>query len=111
MADLLAKDLDMSGFFIVAPKSVMDRELTEEGIDKKEIRFENWRSLGIELVCKGLLQTQDGGLGTGDLPCTTRAMAPCSSPRDTARRPMSGDGWSTDWPTTSSRPSPVNGAS
>ena len=62
MGDLLAKDLDMSGFFIVAPKSVMDRELTEEGIDKKEIRFENWRSLGIELVCKGLLQTQSGGL-------------------------------------------------
>jgi TolB protein len=62
MADLLAKDLDMSGFFIVAPKTVMDRELTEEGVDKKEIRFENWRSLGIELVCKGLLQTQNGGL-------------------------------------------------
>ena len=62
MGDLLAKDLDLSGFFIVAPKSVMDRELTEEGIDKKEIRFENWRSLGIELVCKGLLQTQAGGL-------------------------------------------------
>jgi TolB protein len=62
MADLLGKDLDMSGFFIVAPKTVMDRELTEEGVDKKEIRFENWRSLGIELVCKGLLQTQNGGL-------------------------------------------------
>jgi TolB protein len=62
MGDLLAKDLDMSGFFIVAPKSVMDRELTEEGIDKKEIRFENWRSLGIELISKGLLQTQAGGL-------------------------------------------------
>ena len=62
MSDLLGKDLDMSGFFIVAPKTVMDRELTEEGIDKKGIRFENWRSLGIELVCKGLLQVQDGGL-------------------------------------------------
>src|SRR5512135_309780 len=62
MGDLLAKDLDLSGFFIVAPKSVMDRELTEEGIDKKEIRFENWRSLGIELVCKGLLQAQAGAL-------------------------------------------------
>ena len=62
MGDLLAKDLDLSGFFIVAPKSVMDRELTEEGIDRKEIRFENWRSLGIELLCKGLLQTQNGGL-------------------------------------------------
>ena len=62
MADLLGKDLDMSGFFIVAPKTVMDKELTEEGVDKKEIRFENWRSLGIELVCKGALQTQDGGL-------------------------------------------------
>jgi TolB protein len=62
MADLLGKDLDMSGFFIVAPKTVMDKELTEEGVEKKEIRFENWRSLGIELVCKGALQIQDGGL-------------------------------------------------
>ncbi len=62
MTDLLGKDLDMSGFFIVAPKTVMDRELTEEGVEKKQIRFENWRSLGIELVCKGVLQTQNGGL-------------------------------------------------
>ncbi len=62
MGDLLAKDLDMSGFFIVAPKTVMDRQLTEEGIKKEEIRFENWRSLGIELVCKGLLQVQGTGM-------------------------------------------------
>ncbi|HVN24241.1 MAG TPA: hypothetical protein VMT71_09730 [Syntrophorhabdales bacterium] len=62
MGDLLAKDLDMSGFFIVAPKTVMDKQLTDEGVKKEEIRFENWRSLGIELVCKGLLQTQGEGL-------------------------------------------------
>jgi TolB protein len=62
MPDLLAKDLDVSGFFIVAPKTVMDRELTEEGVEKKEIRFENWRSLGIELVCKAMAQVQNDGL-------------------------------------------------
>ena len=62
MGDLLAKDLDFSGFFIVAPKSVMDKQLTDEGVDKKDIRFENWRSLGIELICKGSLQTQGDGM-------------------------------------------------
>jgi len=62
MEVLLAKDLDMSGFFIVAPRSVMDRELTDEGLDKQDIRFDNWRSLGIELVCKGSLQNEGGGL-------------------------------------------------
>ncbi|MBP1731591.1 MAG: TolB, N-terminal domain protein [Deltaproteobacteria bacterium] len=62
MPDLLAKDLDMSGFFIVAPKTVMDRELTAEGVEKKDIRFENWRSLGIELICKAVAQVQNGGL-------------------------------------------------
>jgi TolB protein len=62
MGDLLAKDLDFSGFFIVAPKTVMDKQLADEGVDKKDIRFENWRSLGIELICKGMLQTQSGAL-------------------------------------------------
>jgi len=62
MPDLLGKDLDMSGFFIVAPKTVMDRELTAEGVEKKDIRFENWRSLGIELICKAVAQVQNGGL-------------------------------------------------
>ncbi len=62
MGDLLAKDLDFSGFFIVAPKTVMDKQMTDEGVDKKDIRFENWRSLGIELICKGSLQTQGDGM-------------------------------------------------
>ncbi|MCX8023172.1 MAG: Tol-Pal system beta propeller repeat protein TolB [Syntrophorhabdaceae bacterium] len=53
MGELLAKDLDLSGFFIVTPPSLMDRELTEEGIEKQEIKFSNWRSLGIEILCKG----------------------------------------------------------
>jgi len=62
MPELLAKDLDMSGFFIVAPKTVMDKELTEEGVEKKDIRFQNWRSLGIELICKAVAQVQNDGL-------------------------------------------------
>jgi len=56
MSELLNKDLDMSGFFIVAPQSLMDKELTDEGIEKQEIKFSNWKSIGIELLCKGKIQ-------------------------------------------------------
>ncbi|MCK7470409.1 MAG: hypothetical protein MZU95_06100 [Desulfomicrobium escambiense] len=38
MSDLLNQDLDMSGFFIVAPNSLLDRELSDEGIEKKDIQ-------------------------------------------------------------------------
>ncbi|HOB68957.1 MAG TPA: Tol-Pal system beta propeller repeat protein TolB [Syntrophorhabdaceae bacterium] len=55
MTDLLQRDLDFSGFFIVAPPTLIDKELTDEGIEKQEIRFNNWRSIGIELVCKAKL--------------------------------------------------------
>lgn len=60
MSELLNQDLDMSGFFIVAPNSLLDRELTEEGIEKKDIRFSNWRSLGIELLCKSKFIMSNG---------------------------------------------------
>jgi TolB protein len=62
MSELLNKDLDMSGFFIVAPQSLMDKELTEEGIEKQEIKFSNWKSIGIEVVCKGKIQKINGDL-------------------------------------------------
>jgi len=62
MTELLNKDLDMSGFFIPAPQTLFDRELLDEGIEKREIRFGNWRSLGVELICKGLLQEKDDDL-------------------------------------------------
>ena len=54
-SELLNQDLDISCFFIVAPSSLLDKELTEEGVEKKDIRFTNWRSLGIELLCKSKL--------------------------------------------------------
>ena len=60
MSELLNQDLDMSGFFIVAPNSLLDRELTEEGTEKKDIKFTNWRSLGIELLCKARFITTGG---------------------------------------------------
>jgi TolB protein len=60
--DLLNKDLDMSGFFITTPQSLMDKELTDEGIEKADIRFGNWRSIGIELLCKTRVQEKDGDL-------------------------------------------------
>ncbi|MBP6941896.1 MAG: PD40 domain-containing protein [Syntrophorhabdaceae bacterium] len=60
MSDLLNKDLDLSGFFIVAPQSLLDKEFISEGVEKQEINFGNWRSVGIELLCKGRLQTKDG---------------------------------------------------
>jgi len=60
MSALLNKDLDLSGFFITAPASLIDRELLDEGIERQEINFGNWRSVGIDLVCKGRVQVKDG---------------------------------------------------
>jgi TolB protein len=60
MSELLNQDLDLSGFFIVAPNSLLDRELTEEGTEKKDIKFTNWRSLGIELLCKARFTIANG---------------------------------------------------
>ncbi|OPY71197.1 MAG: translocation protein TolB [Syntrophorhabdus sp. PtaU1.Bin002] len=62
MSGLLSQDLDMSGFFIVAPDSLFDRELSNEGIEKQNIQFTNWRSIGVELLCKGRLLEKDGEL-------------------------------------------------
>jgi TolB protein len=62
MKQLLDRDLDLSGFFIVAPSSVLDAELRGEGIERKDIRFENWRSLGVDLICKGSVQQNANGL-------------------------------------------------
>jgi TolB protein len=62
MSGLLNKDLDISGFFITTPASLIDKELLNEGVEKKEINFNNWRSMGIELVCKGRIEAKDGDL-------------------------------------------------
>jgi TolB protein len=59
ISDLLGQDLDMSGFFVVAPLSMMDKEFLSEGVDKKSIRFEQWRSLGVELLCKAIVAEKD----------------------------------------------------
>ena len=58
ISDLLGQDLDMSGFFVVAPQSLMDNALLSEGVDRKSIRFDQWRSLGVELLCKAVVQEQ-----------------------------------------------------
>ncbi len=60
ISDLLGRDLDFSGFFVVAPRSMMDKEFLSEGVDKKSIRFDQWRSLGIELLCKAVVQEKNG---------------------------------------------------
>jgi TolB protein len=62
MTDLLNKDLDISGFFITAPNSLIDKELLDEGIEKRDINFGNWRSMGIEIVCKGKVELKDKDL-------------------------------------------------
>ncbi|MCX7966843.1 MAG: Tol-Pal system beta propeller repeat protein TolB [Syntrophorhabdaceae bacterium] len=59
MSDVLNRDLEMSGFFIPAPQTLFDRELLEEGIEKKDIKFNNWRSIGVELLCKGMIQERN----------------------------------------------------
>jgi TolB protein len=60
MSDLLNKDLDLSGFFLVAPQSLLDKEFINEGVEKQEINFGGWRSVGIEILCKGRFQIKDG---------------------------------------------------
>jgi TolB protein len=60
VSDLLGQDLDISGFFIVAPRSMMDKEFLSEGVEKKVIRFDQWRSLGVELLCKAVVAEKDG---------------------------------------------------
>jgi TolB protein len=60
MSELLNQDLDTSGFFIVAPNSLFDKELSDEGVERQEIKFPNWRSVGIELLCKGRFVEKDG---------------------------------------------------
>lgn len=62
MTDLLNKDLDISGFFITAPASLIDQELLNEGIEKRDINFSSWRSMGIEIVCKGKVSLQNGDI-------------------------------------------------
>ncbi|OPY01988.1 MAG: translocation protein TolB [Syntrophorhabdus sp. PtaB.Bin184] len=62
MSDLLNKDLDFSGFFITAPASLIDRELLDEGVEKGEVKFASWRSIGIDIVCKGRLSVANGEL-------------------------------------------------
>ncbi len=56
ISDLLGQDLDMSGFFVVAPRSLMDNGLLSEGADRKSIRFDQWHALGVELLCKTVVQ-------------------------------------------------------
>jgi TolB protein len=60
MSDLLNKDLDLSGFFIVTPPSLFDKEFSSEGVEKKDIKFPSWRSVGVELLCKARIQEAGG---------------------------------------------------
>lgn len=62
MSNTLNKDLDLSGFFITAPASLIDKELLNEGIDKSEVNYNAWRSIGIDLVCKARVQVEGGNL-------------------------------------------------
>ena len=56
MSGVLNRDLDLSGFFITAPASLIDKELLNEGIEKTEVKFNSWRSIGIDLVVKARVQ-------------------------------------------------------
>ena len=46
ISDLLGQDLDMSGFFTVAPRSMIDKEFLSEGVDRESIRFDQWHLSG-----------------------------------------------------------------
>lgn len=62
ISDLLGQDLDMSGFFVVAPRSMMDSDFLSEGVERKAIRFDQWSSLGVELLCKGSVEEKDNSI-------------------------------------------------
>ena len=62
ISDLLGQDLDMSGFFVVAPRSMMDNDFLSEGVDRKSIRFDQWSSLGVELLCKATVEEKDDNI-------------------------------------------------
>lgn len=62
MSDVLNRDLDLSGFFITAPASLIDKELLDEGVEKSQVKFASWRSIGIDLVCKARVQVAAGEL-------------------------------------------------
>ncbi|MCX7858004.1 MAG: hypothetical protein N2513_08540 [Deltaproteobacteria bacterium] len=56
--ELIQKDLEFSGFFTCAPWSILDRDFQEEGIEKTEISFNKWKSIGVEILLKGKVQEQ-----------------------------------------------------
>lgn len=60
IAEMLIKDLDFSGFFVCVPFSLIDKELMDEGIQKEEISFSKWKSIGVEILLKGkLIERED----------------------------------------------------
>ncbi len=56
LSDLLGQDLDLSGFFVVAPRSLMDNGLMSEGPERSPIRFDQWRSLNVGFLSKALVR-------------------------------------------------------
>lgn len=62
ISDLLARDLDMSGFFVVAPNALMDNDFLSEGLDRESIRFDRWQSLGVNLLCKARVEEKGNSI-------------------------------------------------
>lgn len=58
MPDMLSRNLDFSGFFTIAPWSILDSELQEEPFDRDRIMFNKWRSIGVEILIKGRLREE-----------------------------------------------------
>lgn len=61
VSELLGHDLDLSGFFVVASRSLISSDLAAESVDKRSIKFDQWRSLGVELLCKAVIQEKENG--------------------------------------------------
>ncbi|MCS7281549.1 MAG: hypothetical protein NZ583_08035 [Desulfobacterota bacterium] len=64
ISELIRSDLEFSGFFTCVPESLMDRELKEEGLERHEIQFNKWKSIGTELIIKGRFSLQNGEVMT-----------------------------------------------
>lgn len=56
--DSLSRTLEFSGFFTVAPWSLLDSELQDEPYERERVMFNKWRSIGVEILVKGRLKEE-----------------------------------------------------
>ncbi|WP_148045668.1 Tol-Pal system beta propeller repeat protein TolB [Desulfosoma caldarium] len=62
MADVIADDLDFSGYFKVLDPAGFLESPQQMGVLPSEIRFDTWKALGAEFLARGLYEVRGGSL-------------------------------------------------